>query len=162
MSFLSSPEFWVFVSFVLFIALTYKPIMAKVGGALDARAAKIKGELDEAHGLREEAQKLLADYQRKQRDAGKDAEAIIARAKEDAERLRREAAADLEERIARRERMATEKIEQAEAAALKQVRDQAVDLAVAATARLLSEQVAGERADALLNDAIKELPGKLN
>lgn len=162
MGFLKTPEFWVFVSFVLFIGLTYKPIMAKIGGALDARAAKIKAELDEAHGLREEAQKLLAEYQRKQRDTAKETEAIIARAKEEGERLRKQAAADLEERIARRERMAMEKIEQAEAAALKDVRDQAVDLAMAATAKLLTEQVDAERAGHLLDQAIQELPEKLN
>ncbi len=162
MGFLKTPEFWVFVSFILFIALTYKPIMAKIGGGLDARAAKIKAELDEAHGLREEAQKLLAEYQRKQRDAAKETEAIIARAREEGERLRKQAAADLEERIARRERMATEKIEQAEAAALKDVRDQAVDLAMAATAKLLAEQVDAERAGRLLDQAIQELPEKLN
>ena len=162
MAFLLAPEFWVLVAFVLFLVLTWKPIMGRIGAALDGRAAKIKAELDEAHGLREEAQKLLADYQRKQHDAGKEAEAIIDRAKEEAKHLQREAAADLEERIARHERRATETIAQAEAAALKEVRDQTVDLAMAATARLLTESVAGERADALLDDAIKELPGRLN
>jgi len=162
MEFLEGPEFWVFVAFVIFVALVWKPISIRIVGALDGRAAKIRADLEQAHGLREDAQKLLADYQRRQRDAGKEAEAILARAREEAERLRKQALVDLDERIARRERLAEEKISQAEAAALKEVRDRAVDLAIAATRKLLVERLDAERRAALLDKAIAELPERLN
>src|SRR3546814_14248082 len=87
---------------------------------LDARAERIRAELDEAQRLREEAQKALAEYKRKQRDAAKEAEDLLANAKHEAELLRRQAAEDLKETLARREKAAIEKIAQAETQALQE------------------------------------------
>src|SRR3546814_4712644 len=97
---------------------------------LDARAERIRAELDEAQRLREEAQKALAEYKRKQRDAAKEAEDLLANAKHEAELLRRQAAEDLKETLARREKAAIENIAQAETQALQEVRAQAVDIAI--------------------------------
>ncbi|MEC9165890.1 MAG: F0F1 ATP synthase subunit B, partial [Pseudomonadota bacterium] len=84
----SDPTFWVAVGFAIFVVAAGRPIMAKIGGALDNRAAEIAGKLEEAKNLREEAQTVLANYQRLQRDAATEAEAILAHASEEAERLR--------------------------------------------------------------------------
>ncbi len=159
---LNSPEFWVAVAFVIFVAAVFKKVRDALNSALDGRSARIKAQLDEAQSLREDAQALLAEYQRKQRGAGKEAKAFVEHAKAEAERSREQAQADLEKAIQRREEQALEKIEQAEAAALKEVRDQAVDLAIAATAQLLSESVAAQKGEALVDDAIAELPEKLH
>ena len=159
---LNSPEFWVAVAFVIFVGLAFKKVRDGLNSALDGRSARIKAQLDEAQSLREDAQALLAEYQRKQRGAGEEAKAFVEHAKAEAERSREQAQADLEKAIQRREQQALEKIEQAEAAALKEVRDQAVDLAIAATAQLLSESVAAQKGDALVDDAIAELPEKLH
>jgi F-type H+-transporting ATPase subunit b len=160
--FMSDPKSWVYLSFFIFLALAWKPIYRALGKALDARASRIKAELDEARNLREETQRLLADHQRKQREALKEAEAIIAHARGEADRLRREASANLDAAIARREKMALDKIAQAEAQAIADVRNQAVDIAMAAAARLLKDAVDARKGDELVNAAIAELDRKLH
>ena len=162
MHFLESPELWVAVAFVLFLVLAGKPIYRAIAAQLDARAARIKAELDEAARLRDEAQQLLTEYQRKQRDAVKEAEEILAHAKDEAARLQAEATASIEATLARREKMALDKIAQAEAQAVKEVRNEAVDIAVAAAERVLAKAVDDQRQAALIDQAIGELPNKLH
>jgi F-type H+-transporting ATPase subunit b len=159
---LNSAEFWVAVAFAVFVIAAWGPGKRMLGGALDGRIAQIRNEVEEAQKLREEAQAALASYQRRQREAIQEAEQIIAHAREEAERTRAHAASDLEDAIRRREQQATEKIAQAEAAALAQIRDRAVELAIAATGRLLAEKMAGKSGDAAIAAAIKELPDKLH
>ena len=159
---LHDPTFWVAVAFVIFVVAAGKPIYRGLVGGLDAHAEKIRAQLDEARELHEEAQKTLAEYKRKQRDAVKDAEAIVNHAKEESERMRARADERLQESIARREQAAKEKIAQAEASALKEVRSQAVDIAIAAAAKIIEEKLDSKQSDALAKKAIDELPNKLN
>ena len=154
-------EFWLAIAFMLFVAAVAKPVARMVVGALDARSAKIQGELDEAEHLREEAQTLLATYERKQRDAVKEAEDILAHAEAEARRLAETAAQDLTEALKRREQLALDKIAQAEAQAIAEVRDAAVDLALKTTRELIARNLDDKRAQALIDGAIKELPQKL-
>jgi F-type H+-transporting ATPase subunit b len=158
----SDPTFWVLVAFVIFVALVWKPGSKAVTQMLDDRAEKIRGDLDKAAKLREDAQALLADYQKKQRDALQEAQAIVASAKAEAERLSAQAAADLEASLKRREQLALQRIAQAEQQAMADVRAAAVDLAVAATQKLLADKIDKAGHEALIDGAIKELPGKLN
>jgi F-type H+-transporting ATPase subunit b len=156
------PEFWILVAFVVFIVVAWKPGMAAVAKALDGRAERIRSDLDRASQLRKEAEALLAEYQKKQREALQEAQAIMAQAKAEAERLSAQAAADLEASLKRREQMAMQRIAQAEQQAVADVRGAAVDLAMAATSKLLAERLDAGRQDALIDGAIKELQGKLN
>lgn len=162
MEFLDSPEIWVAIAFLVFVALTAKPIGRAIGKGLDGRAAKIKAQLDEARALRDEAERLLAEHQRKQIAAVKEAEAILAHAREEAERARREAAANLEAAFGRREKMAIDKIAQAEAQAVADVRNHAIAVAIAAAAKLLKENIDSGKGDALIEDSIRELDRKLH
>jgi F-type H+-transporting ATPase subunit b len=159
---LHTAEFWVFVAFVILVALTFKKVRTALTGGLDARAARIKAHLDEAEKLREDAQSLLAEYQRKQRAASEEAESIVAQAKNEAQRMREQAQTELEHALKRREQQALDKLAQAEAEALSAVRNQAVDLAVAASARLIADNLDEEKAARLVDEAIKELPDKLH
>lgn len=162
MEFFSNPETWVAIAFVIFVALAGRPIGRGIGKTLDARAARIKGELDEAKSLRDEAQKLLADFQRKQQAAMRDAETIVAHARGEAERLKTEAAANLDAAFARREKMAMDKIAQAEAQAIADVRNHAIDVAAAAAEQLLKSKTDAQRGERLIDSAIAELERKLN
>jgi F-type H+-transporting ATPase subunit b len=162
MEFFRDPELWVAVAFVLFIVLTAKPIGRAIAKALDARAERIRGQLEEAEKLRAEAEKLLAENQRKQQDALREAQAIVGQATAAAERIRRETLAHLEDTLARREKMALDKIAQAEAEALAEVRREAVDLAIAAASRLLTEAVDERRNEALVDSAIAEVDKRLH
>ena len=154
--------FWVGLAFVIFIVAVFRPVSRKMGAALDARAARIRAEIEEAQALREEAQKTLAEYKRKQRDALKEAEAILDHAKVEAARLGEQAERDLEAALERREQAAVEKIAQAEAQALQEVRDQAIEMALAATAKLISDNLDKGRADEMVDQAIRDLSGKLH
>ena len=159
---LSTPEFWVAVGFVILVAGVARPAWRGITQGLDARSERIRKTLDEARTLHEEAQHLLAEYQRKQRDAAREAEQTIEQARREAERLREEALGNLDRSIERRKTLAQEKIAQAEADAVRAVRDAAVDIAIAATARVIGERLDAERAAVLVDDAVKDLPGHLN
>ncbi len=159
---LESAETWVAVAFVFFLVALFKPIRNMLTGTLDRRAETIKSELDEAQRLREEAQHTLAEYQRKQRDALKEAEGILAEAREEAGRIEMAAAERTEELLRRREQQALDMIAAAEAQALADVRGRAADVAIEATRTLLTNAVAGDGGDALVDEAIDDLPSKLN
>jgi F-type H+-transporting ATPase subunit b len=156
------PEFWVAIAFILAIALVWNKAKAALGSSLDERAAKIRSELEEARRLREDAQAMLAAYQRRQRDALKEAEEIVARAREEAERLGEKGRRDLEAAIERRRQMAEEKIAQAEAKALAEIRAVAVTVAMAATRQVLKNQLDQKRGAELIDHAIQALPGRLH
>ncbi len=159
---LESAEFWDAVAFIAFVAGVFKPGRKAILGALDRRATKIKSEIDEATRLREEAQATLAAYQRKQREATEETEEMLEYAKEEAELLRRRTLSELEEALGRRQQQALDHIAQAEVEATKEVRNRAVDIAVAATMRTLEENLDAKRGNDLIKAAIEELPKKLN
>lgn len=157
------PTFWTAVGFTILLALLiWKRVDRLITSGLDARAERIRATLDEALKLREEAQHLLAEYQRKQRDAVKETEETVARARTEAARVADKAKADLETAIERRGQMAIDKIAQAEADALRQVREVSVDLAIAAARALIAEKLDKKSREKLIDEAISELPDKLH
>lgn len=155
-------EFWVAVAFVVFLAIVWK-----VGGfgmmtkGLDDRAKRVRHELDEARRLREEAAAVLADYKRRRQEAEREAEQIVANAREEAERTAREGHARLEEFIARRTQSAEQKIAQAEAQATAQVRAAAAETAVKVSEAVLREQFQGGGAQDLLKSSLAEVKTRL-
>lgn len=156
-------EFWVLVAFILFLALlVYNKVPGLIGRALDDRAAQIRKELDDARKLREEAAELLADYKRKARAAEDEAKSIVEAARREAETLAAEASRNLKETVERRTRLAQEKIARAETQALAEVRAAAVDAAVAAAEKMIAGKVYGPHGSNLVDQAIKDLKGKLN
>ena len=157
MAILESIYFWEYAAFFIFLAVAIKMGWKRVTAGLDARAAAIRDELDQARKLREEAQGILAEYQRKRRDAEKEADEIVEHAKEEAVALRAEAERKLEESLARRTRLAEEKIGRAEAQAIQDVRNTAIDVAVTAAQKLIAEYLDDGRAQALIDDAIGEV-----
>jgi F-type H+-transporting ATPase subunit b len=147
----------------MFLAvLGYFRLHKVVVDGIDERRNRIKAELDEARRLKEEAETLLAEYQRRQLQAEREAADIIAGARAEAERLAVEAEAKMEDFLARRTKMAETKITQAEAQALSDVRWAAAEAAVAAAEKILSETVQGKLADDLIAKGIADLKGKLN
>lgn len=156
------PTFWVAVSFVIFVGLTFKPIKNALTGGLDARTDKIRQELEEAARLREEAQKMLADYKRKQSEMSREAEELLEHAKVEAARLREQAEEDLRTAMKRREQAAVERIAQAETKALEEVRNQAVEIAIAATGKILRDSIDDTKAAALVQQSIAELKQKIH
>lgn len=159
---LHDPTFWVMVAFVIIVIALARPGVKALLGGLDKRVDRIREQLDEAQSLREDAQNTLAEYKRKQRDAVKEAERIVENAKQEAERLRIQAEKDLAASLVRRGQQAEEKIRQAEANAIAEVRSQAIDLAIAATTKLLQEKLDGSRSSTLIDQSIDEIANKLN
>ena len=160
---LQMAEFWVAVAFAVFVLiLLYYRVPKLIAKSLDDRAQAIRKELDEARRLREEAQSLLADYQRKHRHVGQETETIVETARREAEEISRETRANLKESLERRTRMAEEKIARAEAQAVDEVRAAAIDAAVAAAEKILREQMAGQGGAQLVDQSIRDLKGRLN
>jgi F-type H+-transporting ATPase subunit b len=156
-------ETWVALAFVVFvIGLGYIGVHKILGKALDDRAARIKADIDEARKLRDDAAQLLADYQRKRKEAESEAQEIVAGAKAEAERLGIEAKAKIEEFVARRTKMAETKIAQAEAQATADVRAAAAAVAVAAAEKLLTAETKGKLAGDLIAKGIDDVRKKLN
>ncbi len=156
-------ETWVAVAFLLFVALMiYLKVPAKVAAMLDERSAKIAKELAEARRLREEAQALLDEYKGKRIAAEKDAKDIVALARKEAEAYGHEMRTKLAETLERRTRQAKQKIEQAEAQAVKDVRNAATDLAIAAAQDLLATTAKGAKGAKLISDSIDAVKSRLN
>jgi F-type H+-transporting ATPase subunit b len=156
-------EFWVAVAFVIFIGvLGYFRVHKLLLKSIDDRRERIKAEFDEARRLKAEAEALLATYRRKQQEAEHEAQAIVAGARTEAERLAAEAEAKIEEFVVRRTKMAENKIAQAEAQALADVRSAAAEVAVAAAKTILTRTVKDKVADNLLAKGIEDFKGKLN
>lgn len=159
---MNAPEFWVAIAFVIFMVLVWKKASAAIGTMLDGRAERIRSELDEAERLHRDAQALLNGYQSRLADAQKEAEAVLAHAREEAARLRSQAGSDLEASLKRREAQAMDRIAQAEAAALAEVRNLTVDIAIGASKRVLSGGLPAAQADKLIEQSISELPKHLH
>ena len=160
---MAEAEFWVAVAFVILLALFAKLGVHRIlTGALDDRSARIKSELDDARRIRDEAQALLAEYQRKRKEADREADAIVAAARAEAERQAAEAKQKAEEFVARRTKIAETKIAQAEAQAVADVRAAAAEAAVAAAERILAETAKGKVAEDLIAQGIRDLKTKLN
>jgi F-type H+-transporting ATPase subunit b len=154
----ADPETWVAVAFVLFVVLLGKILWSKIAALLDKRAADISKALAEASRLRDEALKAKTDAEKTLAQATAEAESIVAMARSEVQGMQARAAQNLKSQIALREQQALDRIAQSEAAAAKQVRDTAIDVALGATRALLREQVGQGRTAALIDDAIAELP----
>ena len=152
-----TPDISVAIAFVIFIVLVAWKGTKKLTAGLDQRAETIRKQLDETQNLREEAQAALASYQRQQRDALAEADEIVAQAKMDAERLKVEAEAVLTATIKRREEQAVERIAQAEATAIKDVRDQAIELAIGVATKIITEKMTKTVQNELVKDASEDL-----
>ena len=156
-------EFWVAISFLILLGIIWKTggLKAMVGG-LDARGARIRAELDEARRLREEAAQVLASYQARRVEAEREAEGIIAGAREEAERVAAETHQRMQDFVARRTAAAEAKIEQAEAQATAQVRAAAAEAAIRVSEAILRERVTGDVAENLLAKSLADVKHKLN
>jgi F-type H+-transporting ATPase subunit b len=159
----TQPETWVAIAFIILMGLfAWLGVHRTVLTALDHRAQRIKAELDDAKRLKDEAAKLLADYQARRASAEREAQEIVTNAKAEAERIAAEARTRMEDFVARRTKTAENKIALAEAQALADVRAAAAEAAVAAASTVLSQSVKGSMADDLLTKGIAEVKAKLN
>ncbi|MBY5934545.1 F0F1 ATP synthase subunit B [Tateyamaria omphalii] len=166
-----SAEFWklsntdliVLIAFILFIGvLVYFKVPGMISKMLDDRASGIQSEISEARALREEAQTLLASYERKQKEVQEQADKIVEQAKKDAEAAADQARADLKTSIERRLAAATDQIASAEASAVKEVRDTAAVVAVQAARDVIAKQMTATDSNKLIDDAIAEVDARLH
>ncbi len=157
-----STDIWVAVSFIVFLLVAFKLGRKSVVDGLDSRINDVKNEIETAERLRVEAQELLAQYQRKQRDAEQEAGEIINRAQEQANRMAENSKTELQETMTRREEQLTVRLKRLEENAIAEIQSRAADLAVAATTEMIA-QTLDEKSNATLNDqTISDLPKNLN
>ena len=155
--------FWAFIALVIFLGIVvYMKVPGMIAGSLDQRADKIKAELEEARRLREEAQQLLAEFQRKRKEAEKEAGEIVAAAKREAGSIVEDAKKKTEEYVTRRTALAETKIAQAEREAVNEVRSRAVDIAVEAARKILADKVDVKASGDLFKMSLQQLKSKLN
>lgn len=160
---LGNTDFVVLLAFLLFIGvLVYFKVPGMLGGMLDKRADDIRSELEQAKALREEAQTILASYERKQQEVKEQSERIVAHAREEAEAAAVQAKDDLAASIERRLQAAEDQIASAEATAVREVRDRAVAVAVQAASEVITKRISDEKSDALIDDAIAQVGAKLH
>ena len=160
---LHNTNFVVLLAFIVFIGvLIYFKVPAMVTGMLDRRAEGIKADLEEARALREEAQSILASYERKQKEVASQAEAIVEHAKKEAAEAAEVAKRDLKAAIARRLAAAEDQIKSAEAAAVNNVKNTAVTVAIGAAQELIAKKMTAADGNKLIEDAIKDVEAKLH
>lgn len=160
---LKNSDFVVLIAFLIFVGvLLYFKVPGMLGGMLDDRAEGIRKELDEARTLREEAQAVLADFQRKQAEVQEQADRIVAGAKQEAELMAEQAKKDLEKSIERRIAAAADQIASAEQGAVREVRDTAIAVSVAAAGKIVAAGMDADRANALIDSAIADVEQRLH
>lgn len=160
---LRNSDFVVSIAFLVFLGiLIYFKVPSRITGMLDARALQIKADLNEARTLREEAKALLASYDRKQKEVKEQSDRIVAAAKAEAEAAAAQAKAEMHASIARRLAAAQEQIQAAENAAVRAVREEAISVAVSAAGAVLAKQMTEDRAQASIDEAIKQVDAKLH
>ena len=160
---MADATFWALISLLIFLGIVlYVKVPSTIANALDDRADKIRNELEEARKLREEAQALLAEYQKKRKEAEKEAGDIVDAAKREAEMITTEAKKKTEEYVARRTALAEQKIAQAEADAMDEVRGSAVDMALAAATMIIGDKVKGDTATELFKKSLDEVKTRMN
>lgn len=160
---LGNTDFVVLLGLLVFIGiLVYFKVPGMIGNMLDGRADGIESELNEARALREEAQSLLASYERKHREVQDQADRIVAAAKEEATIAGQQARADLEVSLARRMAAAQDQIANAQASAIKEVRDQSVIVAIAAAREVIAKNMTAAVGNDLIDNAISEVEAKLH
>jgi F-type H+-transporting ATPase subunit b len=155
--------FFAFVALILFLGIViYAGAHRKAAAALDSRAAQISKDIADARKLREDAEALLAEYKQKKRDAEKEAEGIIAQARADAAAFAEDAKRKLSDSLTRRTKQAEQKIAQAEAAAIKDVREAATDLAIKAATTVIAANTKGKGGEKLVAESIAAVKSSLN
>ena len=160
---LKNTDFVVLIAFLIFVGiLLFYKVPGKVGEMLDGRANAIKAELDEAKALREEAQSLLASYERKQKEVQEQADRLVANAKEEAQAAAEQAKEDISASVARRLAAAEEQIASAKASAIKEVKDRAVTVAIGAAQDVIAKQTTAASANSLIDEAIATVGEKLH
>lgn len=160
---LADTSFWVGAAVVTFLALlVYLGVHKTITKALDARAEKIQGQLDEARQLKEEAQSLLAQHQRRQREATKEAEDILTHAKDEAKAIKAEVAGNVKAMVERRTRLAEDRVKAAEAAAVKDVRKVAVEIATSAAHAVIVSHLTDDAQKDSIDKAIGDLDRNLH
>lgn len=162
MAFFQEATNWVLISFVIFAIGFWKFGLKLMLGKLDGRIEEIRKEIETAESLRIEAQELLAQYQRKQRDAAKEAEAIVASAQKHAAEIQKAAEAELNELIARKEAQLKDRLQRMEDVALQDIKSYAAELAVKATAEIIAKQMDEKTNARLVEQSIKTVAGQLN
>lgn len=160
---LHNTNFIVLLAFILFILVLMKfKVPGMLGGMLDKRAEGIQSELDEARALREEAQTILASYERKQKEVQEQADRIVEHAKSEAATAAELAKEDLKSSITRRLAAAEDQIKSAQDAAVKEVRDQAITIAVGAAKDVIAKQMTAAQGNKLIDDSIADVDAKLH
>ena len=155
-------SFWVLVATLLFVIPIARPVARIVASGLDKRSARIREELDEAIRMKEEAQSLLASYQRRQKEILADSEKILAHAKEEADRIIASAEAKLEEEVSLRTEVAEQRIAQAEAAVIHEIQQNAVDITISAARTLITDNLDKEVAEEIMQSAISDIDRKFH
>ncbi len=160
---LNNTNFPVVIAFTLVVVLLfYLAVPKKIGKMLDGRAEGIRTEIDEARALQEEAKTILASFERKRKEVAEHSKAIVAQAKAEAETVAEQAKLDLKETIARRLVAAQDQIQSAQDAAVREVKDKAVAVAIAAASDVIAKNMAAKDANALIDAAIKDVGTKLH
>ena len=155
--------FWAMIALFIFIGVVvYMKVPAMIAKALDERAAKIRNELEEAQRLRQEAQQLLAEFQKRRKEAEKEAAELVAAAKRESDLIIEEAHKKTEEYVTRRAALAELKIGQAEREAINEVRSIAVDVATEAARAVLAARLDEKASAELFKDSLAAVQTKLN
>lgn len=153
---------WVLISFTIFSVFAFRAGKSVVLGKLDGRIEEIRREIESAESLRVEAQELLAQYQRRQRDTAREAETILANARAHADEIRKQAEKDMAEELQRRENQAADRLKRMEDAALAEIRGYAAELTVKATAELIASRMDEKSNARLIEQSIKTISGQIN
>jgi F-type H+-transporting ATPase subunit b len=160
-SFLITPNVglmvWTIVVFVISLFILRRWVFPLIGEALDKRAKSIEGDIDSAHELRLQADKVLDEYRERLKEARAQSEEIVQRARQTAEAHEHEARDGGREILAEAARRAERDIEAATQRAIGDLRREVADLTVMATEKVMRKALTEDDQRRLVEEALSEL-----
>ena len=153
----SDPQFWVFIAFVIFVAIIFKPIKKIFTSSLDNKIKTIKNNIDQAEKIKNEAQNTLSQIKKRQNDVKLEIEEIQNKAKEKLANIEKLFSQKLSEQIKKRNKLAEIKIEQIVRDTNLQIQNYIVQNAIKTTVLLLEKKLDKKEKQKLINDSVSEL-----
>ena len=162
MELLNDPLIWLVFSFAIFAVILWRMGKQAFVNKLDEHIETIRDEIETAENLRVEAQELLAQYQRKHRDAVDEAKSIIDEARRHAAEIMKHAEEELAEITERRERQLQDRLERLEQTAIGEIQKHAADLAIKATTEIIADKLDKKANEKLVENSINQLSSNIH
>ena len=153
----SDPQFWVAVSFILFIAAIFNPVRKILTSSLDSQISDIKNKIDEVENIKNEAQKALDELKDRETKVEKEIENLKLESEKRIADLKNISTKKLMDQIEKRKVLAENKIDQLIRDTNNSLKNYISSVAIEATRNILLQNLSKDKKSELIEESINEL-----